>query len=208
MGTLAGLSEHQHRSPTDEISVFTRKILQSLLDIFTNARPRELRADGTDLPVLSFTDGACERSGVTIGAVIIDTAGLFPPVMWGGHAPKHLVDKWRSGGLEQVIGQAELLPVVLVKHSMAQQLKHRRIIYYVDNDSARQSLTKGYSPSIHSNHIIQTMNSLESLTQSWSWFTRVPSASNPADEPSRLVLIPSASNHFAKVVPMQLQRHQ
>ena len=38
--------------------------------------------------------------------------------------------------------------------------------------------------------------------QSWSWYTRVPSKTNPADDPSRGVLVPSSSNLFAKVVDM------
>ena len=53
-----------------------------------------------------------------------------------------------------------------------------------------------------SNQILDFVSRLEMDTQSWSWYTRVPSRSNPADDPSRGVVVPSSSNMFAKAVNM------
>jgi len=61
-------------------------------------------------------------------------------------------------------------------------------------------MVKAYSPSIESNKLVQFANAIESDTQTWCWYTRVPSASNPADAPSRLELVPSKHNGWAKVV--------
>ena len=112
-----------------------------------------------------------------------------------------LVLRWRAEGSLQVIGQTELLPVVLVKYECRSLFHHRRVIYFIDNDSARHSMVKAYSPSLESNKLIQFANSIETDTQTWCWYTRVPSPSNPADAPSRLDLVPSKNNSWAKVVP-------
>ncbi len=100
----------------------------------------------------------------------------------------------------QVIGQTEILPIVLCKWAYRSIFKSRRVLFFVDNDSARHALTAGYSVSTESNRLIQFANKCEAEIQTWTWYTRVPSSSNPADDPSRLVLIPSESNCWANVV--------
>ena len=145
VGTLSGLADHQYRSLSDEISRFTEIVLQKLLDIIRNAKPRILRCSGTDKTIMAFTDGACEGEDVTIGAVVVDSARFFKPFMWGTRVHPKLVERWRAEGATQVIGQTELLPVILLKHAYRQLFEHRRIIFYIDNDSARFSLVNSYS---------------------------------------------------------------
>ena len=201
VGVLAGLSEHQHRTLSDRISAFTELILKRLLELIANAKPRTLNCTGSDKPVLVFTDGACEESAVTIGAVIIDVAEAFKPFMWGCEVHAALVARWKSEGSLQVIGQTELLPIVLVKYEYKQLFRHRRIIFFIDNDAARCSMVNGYSPSMESNRLIQFATATDQDVQCWCWYTRVPSTSNPADAPSRLELKPSKDNAWASVVP-------
>ena len=64
--------------------------------------------------------------------------------------PSGLVDEWRSSGKWQVIGQAELLPVLLAAVVWAEFLRNRYVVFWLDQDAARQGMTKGYSPSEHS----------------------------------------------------------
>ena len=45
-------------------------------------------------------------------------------------------------------------------------------------------------------------NDFADLVDVWIWYARVPTHSNPADAPSRLVLEPSEDNDFAEVVEM------
>jgi hypothetical protein len=155
--------------------------------------------------LLLFTDGAAEgeeRGNVTCGAVLIDTAEEFSQ-MWGGRIPAQLVRSWkRDGDKIQVIGQAELLPVALSRQVWKERFKHRRLVVFIDNDSARQALVKGWSKSKASTAIIREMLSAELEDQVWVWYGRVPTHSNPADDPSRLILRPSADNDFATVIPM------
>ena len=54
----------------------------------------------------------------------------------------------------QVIGQAELLPILVAKTIWEEHIENRKVIYFVDNDSARLAMIKGYSPVITSLRII------------------------------------------------------
>ena len=99
-----------------------------------------------------------------------------------------MVEGWRSSGKWQVIGQAELLPVLLAAVVWADILRNRYVVFWLDQDAARQGLTKGYSPSEHSAVLIDLASQHLSALQVFPWFARVPSASNPADAPSRLDL--------------------
>ena len=62
-------------------------------------------------------------------------------------------------------------------------------------------MVNGYSPSMESNRLIQFATATDQDVQCWCWYTRVPSASNPADAPSRLELTPNKDNAWASVVP-------
>ena len=203
-GPLHVMSMHQFNTRTGKLNPDTISAMQRLKEILTAAPARTLQFSGETRPVLVFTDGACEgivNETVTIGAVIIDTA-TNSSRMWGGHVCKKLVKIWKSEGKTQVIGQAELLPTVMVRLADKESFRHRRLIFFIDNDSARQALIKGWSPSHSSNNIVQLMIQAEVQCQTWTWYSRVPTKSNPADDPSRLVFIPGPDNAFAKIVEM------
>lgn len=117
--------------------------------------------------------------------------------------PPAVLRAWRQdGGKVQVIGQAELLPAALSRLLWRERFRHRRLIVFIDNDSARQALIRGWSPSLSSQAIISKLLRSECVDQVWIWYARVPTHSNPADAPSRLVLEPSEDNDFADVVDM------
>ena len=59
--------------------------------------------------------------------------------------------------------------------------------FWIDQDAARQGLIKGYSGSEHSAEIIDVALRMLSDIGVFHWFARVPSPSNPADWPSRLM---------------------
>ena len=205
VGPSHTLSEHQYRSKSGIVNGHTLEALREVRDVFLNAPPRSLQCLGERRPILVFTDGACEgadRNEVTIGAVVIDTAGIIAPTMWGGPVQPQLVHHWKKDGKVQVIGQAELLPTIMVRRSLSGLCAHRRVIFFVDNDSARHALIKGYSPSKSSNDIVKLMVLAERTEQMWTWYARVPTHSNPADDPSRLSFVPGPANAFAKRVQM------
>ena len=62
----------------------------------------------------------------------------------------------------------------------------RRCFFFVDNDSARDGLIAAYSPVNESMHLIYEFLVQDFVSPIHAWFSRIQSASNPGDDPSRL----------------------
>ena len=58
-------------------------------------------------------------------------------------------------------------------------------MHYIDNEAAKYGLIKGSSPIKDSAWLINEFWKQEAEQESFSWFERVPSACNCADDPSR-----------------------
>eukprot|EP00974_Lingulodinium_polyedra_P084173 8150474-Lingulodinium_polyedra.AAC.1 len=104
--------------------------------LLLEAPPRTVKTDFFQHTSL-FTDGACEGDaveGVTVGAVLFKPG--WPVQYFGCHAPPALVRQWRGGTHHQVIGQAEILPVLLAKQTWPEAFEDSGCICYVDNNSA------------------------------------------------------------------------
>ena len=114
-----------------------------------------------------------------------------------------------AAGKEQVIAQAELPPVVVATLIWREQLKDLAVITFVDNESAKHALISGYSPIRASLGILNVSAELDAGLALHQWVTRVPSASNPADAPSRLEfahLRPDRRTRLAVAVQRELLR--
>ena len=167
-----------------------RGALSWLVLMLRTSRPRELRIR-VEPPIVLFVDGACEeRDGATfvsVGAVLFDAARPeFGPYYFGVQVLDPLVSAWSVDDKTQLIGQAELLPVLLAKTTWPSEFKNRFNITFIDNNSARFGLIRGYSPVRESAAIINETWLMDSELATGSWYARVPTASNIADKPSRL----------------------
>ena len=68
--------------------------------------------------------------------------------MAGKYMDNGLLDYFsHSGAKTQIVGQAELLPLLLAKQLWAKRMANRPVIYVIDNEAAKYVLIKGYSPS-------------------------------------------------------------
>ena len=76
--------------------------------------------------------------------------------------------------------------MVVARLAWAERLRGRRVLYFIDNDSARQALIKSYSPVLASLRIVLDCLKWDMDNQSNAWYARVPTASNIADGPSRM----------------------
>ena len=97
-----------------------------------------------------------------------------------------LLEEWNSGLDKQVIGQAELLPILLSRILWADAIRESDVLFFVDNFSALDALVKGYSDAVGSRDILRALAEHEMECPTNSWYTRVPSSSNIGDGPSRL----------------------
>ena len=149
------------------------------------ARPREVLFRDTRLPVLLFTDGAEEDGLVGVGGVIEDRH-TAKREYFGGKVQQEVIEEWKAaGGKSKVIHQAELLPAVLAIKMWGEAVAGRRVILYVDNDTALSALVKGTSTSLPSARLTNSFWELVAKYGLFIWIDRVPSVANPADAPSR-----------------------
>ena len=161
----------------------------SLVDALCGSPPR-LLVTPLPKPVIVFIDGACDPGhdglpNVSIGACLFKP-GLSGPLYFGCSVGRALVQQWAVSSDSQVIGQAELLPVLISVHTWAEHLRGLPCIIFVDNDSARHGLVSGYSPLLKSAALIAAVLVQLARLGAFPWFARVPSCSNIADAPSRL----------------------
>ena len=152
------------------------------------ARPREVRAS-MPRPALVFTDGCCEpgqEEGALVGVGGVLIANDLPrPRFFGARVPDVVRDHWQRAGKQQVISQAEILPVLIAKWTWRRQLADRPAIFFIDNDGARHNLVRGASVAEDSAHMVMRSWLEDAETGTLSWYDRVPSASNISDGPSR-----------------------
>ena len=156
-------------------------------EFFLAAKPRVMSLMAQEAPALIFSDGACEGvhfEEVTAGAVLVLPSGVIK--FFGLRIPAKVVKEWQCQGQEQTIGQAEIAPALLARLTWTDDLQGRRVVQFIDNDSARFALVKGYSPSLASSALLSETWLQDCRLGLFSWYDRVPTASNIGDGPSRL----------------------
>ena len=87
---------------------------------------------------------------------------------------------------EQVIGQAEIFPVLVARLTWEKEIAGNRVLYFIDNDSARLALIKSYSPVLPSLRIICECTSWDCKFQRVPSYARVSIHANAGDGPSRM----------------------
>ena len=93
--------------------------------------------------------------------------------------------------------------MILAKMHYIDMLSNRRVLFFIDNDPARYGLIKMTSQSSASVKLIHLYYNLEAEKPSYSWFARVPSSSEPADDPSRGNINNTVSMYNAKIEVMK-----
>jgi hypothetical protein len=107
--------------------------------------------DSIPLPliIVVFTDGACENGGedITYGATLFDPE-TGKSLMFGDAIPDCWVIKWKAGGKKQLICQAEIFPVLVSKATWKEELEHRAILWFTDQNAALSAVIRSFSPVI------------------------------------------------------------
>jgi hypothetical protein len=155
--------------------------------LMNNAQPRVLQPRALEGCTCVFVDGAAEGEGrqdVACAGVIFSPR-LSKPQFFSHHMSKELVMHWASKGSKQVIGQAELFPVLLSKQAWMNELLHARVLWFIDNEAAREGLVKSFSPAWASKQILLQIAVMDAKLPAMNWYARVPSVANVSDGPSR-----------------------
>jgi len=150
--------------------------------------PRKIIA-GTNKPRFVFTDASFEPSDASwpagVGGVLYDE---------NGKALRHFsycLDKNDLAVLgfpdhkQTVIFEAELIAVIVAVKLWKDDLLDRPVVIFVDNNSARDVAVSGSARTVTPLKLVNLLLTLEDEFSIIPWYARVPSKSNPADEPSR-----------------------
>ena len=84
-----------------------------------------------------------------------------------------------------MIGQTELYAVVLARKLWASYINNSRCIFFIDHGGVMSACIKGNAKDAAWRTLLLKMEEVDEPAPALGWFTRVPSASNIADGPSR-----------------------
>ena len=117
--------------------------------------------------------------------------------------PPDLYSEWCAAGSRNPICEAKLYPVYSSLLVWFRLVERRRVILFIDNTASKDALIKGRSTTAVGQLMVQAILELVCNAQCIIWYARVPSASNPADDPSR-----GRSNELRNLGAVQIQpRH-
>lgn len=83
------------------------------------------------------------------------------------------------------VHELEVLPVLISFHIWKSFIFHAQVMHYTDNDSCRFALMRGVGETPTAKYLVSSIMECENQLQTKSWYGRVPSHSNPSDDPSR-----------------------
>ena len=172
------------RPRSDAVAAALRAV--ACLAALLRSSPCRLLPSFFPAPLVVLGDGSCETfaPSVGIGACFFSREGRAE--FFGCRVDDRVVGQWATRGDQQVIGQAEILPVLIALSSWSNAFVGRPVLVFIDNDSARHGLIAGYSPVISSAILIIEVWSLLASLGCHPWLARVPTSSNVADGPSRM----------------------
>ena len=141
------ISRVTRRKPLVLVEEPLKEVIKQALSCLMDAKPRMVFAWSGRLPLLLFTDGACEEDGrcVTHGATLYDPEN-GTALMFGDYVPENWAEKWRAEGKKQLICQAELFPIIVAKNTWRELLYGRAILWFIDNNSSLAAVIRSYSP--------------------------------------------------------------
>eukprot|EP00435_Cladocopium_sp_Y103_P018181 s871_g4.t1 len=169
------------------LTIYEMRALKFLLERVLSAPPTRIQSTCLQTWIV-FTDGACEGEDEkvgTIGAVLISPCGV-PCSFISETVPSYWMDHFMQNSKHPIF-ELELLPVFCALITWEQHLKHTQCIFYLDNEAAKGALVTGATSTPAGRQMIQAFVLKEMECQVKIWFSRVPTSSNVADDPSRLV---------------------
>ena len=184
---LKQVTSHAYEGFGPELSIQTRTALETFAKFLKGGKPRVLKAEWEE-PMYVYTDASFEPNDDSwpsgIGGVLCDA---------GGRVLKHFSQVLTLSQLEAlglpsrktVIFEAELLAAVVAVHAWGSILEGRPVLFFIDNNSARDVAISGTARSLIPLCLVGLLLQMEDNFLITSWFSRVPSKSNVADEPSR-----------------------
>lgn len=181
-----------------------REELEWAKNFVCNARPRLLQAGVSKEKVLIFTDAALEDND-SVGSI-----GMFMLRFRAGTCiekkffaevvPKDVLERLQHKTVK-VISALELLAAVCAVDILQDSLGLSRTFIFIDNEAARACMISMYSPVQTHAAMLRKLSDIYADRSLFVWISRVPSVSNPADEPSRMRYEDLVHQGFTRMYP-------
>ena len=172
-------------------------------DFVRISSPRTLAADSSKSKVVILTDAALEQNDTvgTVGLVavrIVDDK-VVERFFFADTAPKEIMALMQNVSKRAIAGLELLAGVVAVVLFRRMECLGRMFLF-VDNEAARASLISMNSSVDTHNALLKFLNEVASQQSLFLWAARVPSASNLADKPSRLIFDHLEASGFTRLL--------
>ncbi|CAE7664604.1 car [Symbiodinium sp. CCMP2592] len=187
------LSQHSRQRRWD-VSQLTRLALTQLKSFLESSKPRPVRARREDF-VHVYVDASFEPNGhCGLGGVVFSSSG--EALCWFGQAvaPVHVQKLLKAGDRERetVIFELEALVLSICLEAFRPYVERKGVVIFTDNEGVFGSFVRGHSDNASCAALIDFFACCEESLETICWLDRVPSSSNPADDPSRGVSIRGA----------------
>ena len=208
---LAKVTNHAYRSGSTEAS---ESLISSLVlfKTFLLAQKPRLVSPSLSQTWTVFTDASYEQDEAGVpkagfGGVLVSPSGK-PTNFFSFELSGKDLEKLNPTAKKTAIFQCEFFAVLVALNlwQQQQQLTNRQVVFYVDNDGVRDVLISCSTSDPVGHALLIKTGELEGALALSSWFTRVPSKSNIADDPSRgeCEKLISAKSQRDSVDPMSL----
>ena len=190
--------------PSPDLTAGMRRELQWAWDFLQEAEPRVLRAHPDANKVLIFTDaflGEDDKvAGIGMAAYIVRCGVVKRRYYMSEKVPGDLLCSMQKT-TPKVIAALELFAAVASIQMLAEELRERRAFVFIDNEAARANLISMSSNVAVQSNLLKRLFQLSTSHSMFLWISRVPSASNIADRPSRFDADFFLRNGFINVRP-------
>ena len=184
---MGEVTNHTCNFQSSKIIERTANALNRFVIFLEHAEPRRIHLS-TDMVWHVYTDACYEPTAQSwkcgLGGVLVGPNGskvaFFSISLDDDHMGILGVDTKKT-----IIFEAELLAMVLAFSVWREYLTAMSVICFVDNNSARDVAISGNGRNFTANSLIDFLLKLEMANCTTPWYTRIPTPSNIADNPSR-----------------------
>ena len=169
------------------LSHVTANALTLYRNMLMNQGPRSLSYRSTNTCYF-FTDASFEMENdipkAGHGGVLVSPSGK-PIRFFSGNLNKDHVALLNPKGSKTTIFECEFLAVLVAYKAWSREVAGSQLVVFIDNNAVRDSLISCDTSNNTASIILKAILQLEDKVKALAWYTRVPSPSNIADDPSR-----------------------
>ena len=184
---LNQVTHHAYRSNKSVLEPDTSIALQRYREFLLSGKPRSITSNLGDTWFV-YTDASYEpdENGASagFGGVLVDPSGA-PVRYFSFDLAEPDIKLMNPSGKKTIIYECEFFAVSVAFDVWSNLLQGKQVVFFIDNNAVRDSLISCKSSGAVASCLLEHILQEESHSSIISWFARVPSKSNIADDPSR-----------------------